>query len=153
MGSIMPTTAALTALCDTKGSIVFISSLAAIHGLPGAAAYCASKMALTAIAECLRTELKDCGIHVGIVYVGLTRNDPVKRMMTASGEIVPIAHPVKPHSTPEKVARQIAAVIARRKFKTSLTPAGTALRILQRVSPRLVDIGFSRSFAGIKKKL
>ena len=45
-GTIYPTQAALPALRESKGSIVFISSLAGIHGLPGLSPYSASKMPL-----------------------------------------------------------------------------------------------------------
>ena len=53
-GTVNPTIPAIPYLRKTKGSIVFISSLAGIRGLPGLSAYCSSKMALRAIAESIR---------------------------------------------------------------------------------------------------
>ena len=73
MGSINPTIPAIPELRKTQGSLVFISSLAGIRGLPGLSAYCSSKMALRAIAESIRIEEKKNNIHVGLIYVGITQ--------------------------------------------------------------------------------
>ena len=57
-GSVNPTIPALKEIRKTQGSIVFISSLAGIRGLPYLSAYSSSKMALRAIAESIRIEEK-----------------------------------------------------------------------------------------------
>ena len=56
LGSVNPTIPALPHLKKNKGSLIFISSLAGIRGLPNLGAYCSSKMALRAIAESIRIE-------------------------------------------------------------------------------------------------
>lgn len=53
-----------------KGRIVLISSVAAWRGLPGAAAYGASKAALTCFAEALRPECAAAGIVLQVVAPG-----------------------------------------------------------------------------------
>ena len=47
-GTVNPTIPAIPELRKTKGSIIFISSLAGIRGLPSLSAYCSSKMSLRA---------------------------------------------------------------------------------------------------------
>lgn len=52
------------------GHLVVVSSLAAFHGLPGEAAYCASKAAITRFCDTLRVELKPSGITVTTIHPG-----------------------------------------------------------------------------------
>lgn len=52
------------------GQLVFISSLAAWHGLPTSPTYSASKAGIKAYAEGLRSWLKPCGIGVTVVMPG-----------------------------------------------------------------------------------
>lgn len=56
-----------------KGHLVAISSLAAYRGLPGSAAYCASKAALTALFESLRIELTPQGVAVSVIHPGFVK--------------------------------------------------------------------------------
>ena len=64
-GTVNPTIPAIPELRKTKGSIIFISSLAGIRGLPSLSAYCSSKMALRALAESIRIEEHAHGIPRG----------------------------------------------------------------------------------------
>ena len=63
-----------------SGALVGIASVAAIRGLPGHAAYCASKAAVVAYCESLRGELRGTGVAVvtllpGYVDTPLTRQN------------------------------------------------------------------------------
>ena len=63
-----------------SGRLVGIASVAAIRGLPGHGAYCASKAAVVAYCECLRGELRGSGVRVvtllpGYVDTPLTRQN------------------------------------------------------------------------------
>lgn len=66
------------------GKIIFISSLAAIRGVGGAAAYSASKGGILAMAKSMVAELAGYGINVNLITPGFTatpmnqelRNDP-----------------------------------------------------------------------------
>lgn len=51
-----------------QGTILFVSSAAALIGIPGYAAYSASKAGLSGFAEALRMEAEPAGIHVAICY-------------------------------------------------------------------------------------
>jgi short-subunit dehydrogenase len=111
----------------TKGSIVFISSIGGRAGLPGHGAYSFSKMPLTSLAQTLDIELHEYQVHVGIVYVGFTRNDPEKTITDGSGAI----RKLQPRNEnllmePERVAEVIANLIRRRKWKKVLTFIGHA---------------------------
>lgn len=55
-----------------RGRVIAMSSLAAISGLPGETAYCASKAGLEAALEALRYELLPFGVHVSIIQPGYT---------------------------------------------------------------------------------
>ena len=55
---------ALPYLQQSKGSIVGISSVAGLHGLPGRTGYSASKYAMTGFLETLRLENLQKGLHV-----------------------------------------------------------------------------------------
>ena len=63
-----------------SGALVGIASVAAIRGLPGHGAYCASKAAVVAYCESLRGELRSSGVQVvtllpGYVDTPLTREN------------------------------------------------------------------------------
>jgi short-subunit dehydrogenase len=63
-------------LARGRGHVVGVSSLAAFKGLPGAAAYCASKAAVNAYLEGLRIELRPKGVAVTAVCPGFV-NTPI----------------------------------------------------------------------------
>lgn len=68
-------------LARGRGHVVGVSSLAAFKGLPGAAAYCASKAALNGYLEGLRIELRPRGVAVtavcpGFVNTAIVANNP-----------------------------------------------------------------------------
>ena len=74
-----------------SGRLVGIASVAGIRGLPGHAAYCASKAAVISYCEALRGELRGTGVQVitiapGYVDTPLTRKNryPMPFLMQAS---------------------------------------------------------------------
>ncbi len=60
------------------GQLVAVSSLAGSRGLPGAAAYSASRAALTALMESLRIDLRGRGVAVTVIEPGFVRTKPGK---------------------------------------------------------------------------
>ncbi len=56
-----------------QGHLIVISSLAAYRGLPGSAAYCASKAAVSTFFESLRLDLEPKGIAVTIIHPGFIK--------------------------------------------------------------------------------
>jgi NAD(P)-dependent dehydrogenase (short-subunit alcohol dehydrogenase family) len=53
-----------------RGTIVMVSSLSGLLGLPGSSAYCASKFALEGASEALRNEVSRFGIRVALIEPG-----------------------------------------------------------------------------------
>jgi len=133
LGCLYPTVAALPELRRRRGSLMFVSSLAGLFGLPGVSVYSMSKMGFTGLAQALRAELAGSGVHVGIVYVGLTETDPDKRVLAADGTWVPIQRPY--NQTQREVAAHIASAIRRRRRRTVLTARGRLLSLASRLAP------------------
>jgi short-subunit dehydrogenase len=93
LGVVYAVEAVLPGMIDRKqGHVVGVSSLAAFKGLPGSAAYCASKAALNAYLEGLRIELYGTGVAVTTVCPGFVRtsivanNPPTMPLIVEPGE-------------------------------------------------------------------
>lgn len=139
-GSVNPTIPALPHLKKNKGSLIFISSLAGIRGLPNLGAYCSSKMALRAIAESIRIEEHDSKLHVGLIYVGYTEIEPKKEFIASDGTIV-VLHDrdVNKVQSLEYVAKRVFQNINTRKFITTISTLGRLIAFLQPRVPWLVE--------------
>lgn len=140
LGSVNMCKSALPFLRESIGSIVFISSVAGIRGIPGFSAYSSSKMALKAIAQSLRIEEADSGIHVGLMYVGFTQNEREKRTLDADGSLV-IVDERKGFKVQSRrdVAQAVLNNIKTRTFITTLSSLGKLNQIMQKVAPNLVE--------------
>lgn len=77
-GAVNTAAAALSAMrARGRGQLCFMGSVAGYRGIPRAALYCASKAALIAHAEALRTDLAHAGVDVSIVNCGFVRTPMV----------------------------------------------------------------------------
>lgn len=140
LGAAYLTQLAIPHIRATRGNILFVSSLAGIHGLPAFSAYSASKMALSALAESLKIELRGTGVHVGIAYLGFTENDPGKTIYKADGRMETLPQRQNVKVTPvEKVARLLIRKLEKRRHKSFFSPLGKVLILTKRVSPTLVE--------------
>lgn len=139
-GTVYPLKAALPYLTHTRGSVTFISSISALNGMPSGSAYCAGKAAVANLAHTLRLELAETGIHFGVVHIGFTQNDPEKRVLSACGQPVPIAHrPPRWQKTQAQVAAIIARHIRRRRQRTVISALGRLIVLVHTYWPRLGD--------------
>jgi NAD(P)-dependent dehydrogenase (short-subunit alcohol dehydrogenase family) len=138
---------AIPHLKHSRGNMLFVSSIAGIHGLGGYSAYCASKMALTALAESLQAELKPQGIYTGIAYVGFTENEAGKTMLGSQGERIPQPPRKQRQEKREIVAARLLNMVEKRTFKKAFTPLGRLTLILNRLSPSLVQHIVNRTFS------
>ena len=140
LGQVNPTIPALKELRKTQGSLVFISSLAGIRGLPYLSAYSSSKMALRAIAESIRIEEKQNNIHVGLILVGITQIEHNKETISADGAKIILKNrdSSKVDST-KTVAEKVIKNIQKRKFITTLTTIGKLNKFLQARFPMIVE--------------
>jgi len=139
-GSLYCTYFALPHIKQEKGSILFISSIAGIHGIPSSNVYAATKMALTGLAESLRLETFYSRVHVGIAYLGFTQNSPEKQHIGPDGRLTPCPQRDQSLVSPvDKVARGIIRMIENRQHKRVFSNLGKLLYYLNRMSPRLTS--------------
>lgn len=124
-----------------RPSLVNIGSIVSRRGLPGRSEYSASKFALAGLTESLRSEWAVDGIHVLLVNPGFTRTAFERNLL------VNTAYYQTPHlrTMPvEDVAAAVLRAIRRGKNEITLTPMGRLLLGVNRLLPRLVDLGLSR---------
>ncbi len=76
---------ALPYIQAAKGSIVGVSSVAGLHGLPARTGYSASKYAMTGFLETIRIENIKKGVHVMIACPGFTASNVRFSALTADG--------------------------------------------------------------------
>ena len=132
---------ALPYLRNSKGSLVFVSSVAGIRGLPKNSAYCSSKMALRAIAESIRIEEAKSDIHVGLIYVGITEIERGKTTISENGSLIKLKKRSGSNiQTKKQVANAILNNIRRRKFTTTLTWLGKLNFVMQKFAPRFAEL-------------
>ena len=144
-GSIYCAYYALPHLKKTKGSLLFIGSIAGIHGIPSSNVYAATKMALTGLAESLRLETFASGVHIGIAQLGFTQNDPDKQHIGPDGSLVPCPKRDQSMVSPvSEVAKGVIQMIEKRQHKRVFSGLGKLLYYLNRLSPELVS-GILRS--------
>jgi len=75
-GTVICTKAVLQGMQERQeGNIINIASGAGLRGLPGSAAYSASKAAIVALSYSLADELRDQGIRVNAICPGLIKTD------------------------------------------------------------------------------
>lgn len=125
-------------LKKTKGHIIFINSVGGFRGMPYNSAYTASKMAQAALADALRIELYDDGIHIGLMYVGFTENDPKKSILDVDGTRVylPKRENIRLAKT-QSVAKSVRLMIEKRNDKATLTELGFLANFMIRYLPWL----------------
>jgi NADP-dependent 3-hydroxy acid dehydrogenase YdfG len=146
-GALFMTRLCLPHLKANRGGVLFVSSVAGIHGIPLHTPYSAAKMALRALAEGLRAELFGTGVYVGIAYVGITQNEPGKTIYNGAGIKIPKEDVsvlgLQPISV---VAEGIIKMIGQRKFRHTFTLLGKLNALLNSVAPELVQYILTRTF-------
>jgi len=139
-GSLFPVMACLDELKKSKGSILFISSLAGFQGLPGYSCYSLSKMALKPLAQSLSIELRSKKVSVGIAYVGFTENELEKRTLSPLGKLEAV--PVRPKfvtNSRQRTAEKILNQIRKRKSQSVHSVVGKISYRLNMFFPSLMD--------------
>ncbi|MCI0573561.1 MAG: SDR family oxidoreductase [Myxococcaceae bacterium] len=144
-GLVAVTRAVLPLLRAHRGSqVVNVSSTLGHRGLPLLGGYCASKAAVNALTESLRSELLPEGIDVLLVSPGITETEFQDVRLHAEG-FGPEQLPFKGMPA-EVVAEAIVDACRRRRRRTVLTLQGKVLvhgnrlvpGLMDRVAPRLV---------------
>jgi len=140
MGSYYMTKYSLPHIRASHGSILFVSSLAGIFGLPAYSGYSASKMALTALAQSLKNELHGKNVHIGVAYVGFTENDPAKEQYNSRGELVPLPERRVRRATSEQTASLLLRQIRRRKFRSVHSVLGKTESVVSKFFPGVIEV-------------
>ena len=131
---------ALPYLQQSKGSIVGISSVAGLHGLPGRTGYSASKYAMTGFLETLRIENLKKGLHVMIACPGFTASNVRFSALTADGsQQGETPRDESKMMTAEQVARIVAKGILRRKRLCLMEIEGRATHFVKKFAPAFLD--------------
>ena len=136
-GAILPTIAALPALRATQGSIVFVSTVAALHGFPRVSIYSAAKMSLTAIAQSLEAELHGDGIHVGVAYLPFVENDADKTSLSTDGSLISVRRGSQ--LSQSGAAAAIVRLVRGRRRRIVPSAVGRLLVACERIAPRMVQ--------------
>ncbi|MFY7838688.1 MAG: SDR family NAD(P)-dependent oxidoreductase [Lacibacter sp.] len=126
-------------LKQTKGQVLFISSLAGLHGLGNYAAYCSSKMALTGFTESLRKELSNYHMSVGIAYLGFTENDPDKKVVAGNGIYIPQPKRNVKTAPAKQVTKRLIKMIEQKEKAVVFSAMGKLLWYLNRLSPAITN--------------
>jgi len=108
-GAFNMTKAVLFSMMKAGGSIINISSTAAIMGMVGQANYCASKAGLLGFTRALSRELARLNIRVNAVAPGLIETDMTKDKLdlTASQERIKCFVPMNKAGKPSDVAEMV----------------------------------------------
>ncbi|WP_426100995.1 SDR family oxidoreductase [Massilia sp. TSP1-1-2] len=139
-GSVWCTHAALAHLKAAKGSIVAVSSLAGLVGVPGRSAYGASKFAMTGFFECLRVELKGAGVSVTTAFPGVVATRIRHRGYNAAGGELGSSSLKEDDAMPvEECARLILEGMHGRKREVVMTAKGKLGRFLKLLAPGMIE--------------
>ena len=139
-GSVWCTHAALPYLKSARGSIVAVSSLAGLIGVPGRTAYSASKFALAGFFEALRVELKNSGVSVTLAYPGVVATRIRHHGFNAAGGELGYSGLKEEHAMPvAQCARLIIEAMEKRRREVVMSMPGKAARLLKLLAPGLVE--------------
>lgn len=139
-GSVWCTHAALPHLKKSNGSIVAVSSLAGLFGVPGRTAYSATKFAMTGFFEALRAELKTAGVSVTTAYPGVVATQIRHHGFNAAGQAAGSSGLKEDNAmSVEECAHQILQGMNERQREVVMTAKGKLGRWLKLLAPARVE--------------
>jgi short-subunit dehydrogenase len=139
-GTVYCTKYALPFLLETRGSVVGVSSVAGIKGLPGRTGYSASKFAMHGFLESLRIENLKTGLHVLMAYPGFTASNIRNTALVADGSQQGKSPLEEGKIMPaEEVAQHIYKAVKKRKRSMVLTAEGKLTVFLSKFFSGFLD--------------
>lgn len=139
-GTVYCTKYALPYLQASHGSLVGISSVAGLHGLPGRTGYSASKFAMTGFLETVRIENLKKGLHVMVACPGFTASNVRFSALVADGsQQGSTPREEGKMMKPEEVAKIVARGIAKRKRLCLMEIEGRATNFVKKFAPAFLD--------------
>ncbi|QQL50959.1 SDR family oxidoreductase [Mucilaginibacter ginkgonis] len=153
-GTVYCTRYAMPQLLANKGTVVGISSISGIKGLPSRSAYSASKFAMNGFLDSLRTENLHTGLNVLIACPGFTasniRNVALDKNGNQQGESNLEEDKMM---TAEEVAKRIATGVENKARTLVMTTQGKLTNLLSKFVPGLLDKLVYNVFAKEKDSL
>ncbi|NOY49283.1 MAG: SDR family oxidoreductase [Chlorobi bacterium] len=147
-GTVYCTKHALPYILKNKGSIVGVSSVAGLKGLPGRTGYSASKFAINGFMETLRTENIKNGLHVLMAFPGFTSSNIRNSALSADGsQQGESPRQESKMMSAENVAVHIYKAIAGRKNRIVLTAEGKLIFWINKFFPACLDALIYKSMA------
>lgn len=139
-GTVYCTKFALPYILEQKGSVVGVSSVAGIKGLPGRTGYSASKFAMHGLLESIRIENLKNNLHVLVAMPGFTSSNIRVSSRNSDGE----SQGESPREenkmmSSEKVAGKIYNAVRKRKYHLVLTSNGKIIVLINKFFPKLLD--------------
>jgi NAD(P)-dependent dehydrogenase (short-subunit alcohol dehydrogenase family) len=119
-----------------RGSIINVASLAGRRGITPLGGYCATKFALVALSEALRTELPPSTVHVGLVMPGVV-DTPMASGFNEDGSMP--SWPSAFNMPPEWVVAAILLATRFRLREISVPPGAATMELLGALAPALTD--------------
>ncbi len=127
-------------LLKSKGSLVGISSVAGIHGLPGRTGYSASKFAMQGFLDTIRVETLKKGLHVMVAIPTFTASNIRFTALTADGSTQgETPRDEGKMMSAAEAARRIVKGIRKRKRKIAMSSAGRLTPFVSLFFPKFVD--------------
>jgi NAD(P)-dependent dehydrogenase (short-subunit alcohol dehydrogenase family) len=121
IGTLYATHFALPYIKQTRGSLVALSSLTGLRGVPSYAVYGASKFAIQGLYDSLRLELRPDGVHVGVVAPGFVATPLRERVLAPDGHPWPTPPPPPFRIWPvEKCVDRIVRLLIKRRAQANL---------------------------------
>jgi NAD(P)-dependent dehydrogenase (short-subunit alcohol dehydrogenase family) len=148
LGTLYATHFALPHVKKSRGSLVAMSSLTGLRGIPSYALYGATKYAVQGLYDSLRLELGRDGVHVGVVSPGFVDTPLRDRVLGPDGKVWP-----NPPDPPfrvwpvEKCVDRIVRLIVKRRARALLPAfAGPLLTLDQLFGRWIGDWILARKF-------
>ena len=136
-GALFMMQAVLPSMRERKhGTIINVASLAGRRGITPLGGYCATKFALVALSEALRTELNTSKIHVGLVMPGVV-DTPMAQGFNQDAEL-----PAWPSALNMPAEWVVAAILLATRFRLreiSVPPGAATMEMLGALAPALTD--------------
>ena len=139
-GVVYGSKAFLPHLQQSSGSLVNISSVFGLFGVPTQSAYCASKFAVRGFTESLWIEMKDTGVHIACVHPGgiktnIARNAKITENLDEADGDPGDRFEQAARTTPERAAEVIVDGIRKRKSRILIGGDARIMSLLSRFFP------------------
>jgi len=130
----------LERLKKAHGRVVTTSTVSALYGVPGRAAYSASKSALHAAMESMRIELSEDGVGSVLVCVPYTETALRQSGLGADGTVLNEEQANRKLKTPNEVARLLMQAATKKNAKLlTIDNSGFFLKWMRNIAPSILE--------------